>query len=48
MNSEHMNTTRRDPIPDEAWEVFLSDGDDEPQPEEGDFWFDAVDVDDFE
>lgn len=43
MNSEHTNTTKWSEIPDDAWDVFLPDGEEEPQPDEGDFWFDVFD-----
>ncbi len=38
MNSEHMNTTGGGQIPDDAWDVFLPDGDAELLPDDGDFW----------
>ncbi|MGI9455982.1 MAG: hypothetical protein ACR2NU_05435 [Aeoliella sp.] len=41
MNSEHIYTIKTPPEPDdEAWDVFLSDGDDDPLPDEEDFWID--------
>lgn len=43
MNTEHMNTYRRGEFEDEIWEVFLPEGEDEPLPEEGDFWFETFD-----
>ncbi|QDU54379.1 hypothetical protein [Aeoliella mucimassa] len=44
MNTERTNTTTAREIPDEAWDVFLPD-DEQPYPEEGDFWFDLLDMD---
>ncbi|WP_425396923.1 hypothetical protein [Aeoliella sp.] len=43
MNTEHPNTSRQGELEDEIWEVFLPDGEDEPLPEEGDFWFQILD-----
>ena len=40
MNTEHPNTTPASHTGDEMWDVFLPDGEHEPEPEEGDFWFD--------
>lgn len=45
MNSEHMNTNWPAQIPDDAWDVFLPEGEDEPLPDEGDFWFEPIDSD---
>ena len=43
MDTEHKNTIGQGEPGDEIWEVFLPEGEDEPLPEEGDFWFDIVD-----
>ena len=45
MNTEHTNTSRKPSIPEEAWDVFLPE-DEEPQPDEGDFWFEMFDFED--
>ena len=41
-----MNTFLGPTIPEEAWDVFLPDGEDDPLPQEGDFWFDVFDDED--
>ena len=46
MNSEQMNTIPTPEVPDEAWDIFLPDGEDETLPVEGDFWFDTSDDED--
>lgn len=46
MLTEHKNTASSHLIPDEAWDVFLPDGGDDPLPDEGDFWFELDDNDD--
>ncbi len=38
-----MNINMPNEIPEEAWEVFLPE-DEELFPEEGDFWFDFLDM----
>jgi hypothetical protein len=43
MNTEHKNTMHARPTPDEAWDVFLPDGEGEPLPDEGDFWLEPYD-----
>lgn len=46
MNNEHMNTSSGGDFPEEIWDVFLPDGEEEPRPEEGDLWFDTLELDD--
>jgi hypothetical protein len=43
MDTERMNTYRDGDALDDAWDVFLPDGEQEPLPEEGDFWFELFD-----
>ncbi len=49
MNTKHAYTTSTAPLAspsDAAWEVFLSDPDDELLPEEDDFWIPPDEFDD--
>lgn len=45
MNSEQKNTNCERPLPEDVWDVFLPDDEDDPLPEAGDFWFDLLDED---